>query len=125
MFLSAILLLLLLIVFEPERWDIWLGKPYWGHGYCTEVAQELVRFGLLGVLNLDMVEARHYSRNVVSGNVMTKIGLKHIHHLPKHINKWGVLEDVEGYAISQKEFVEGVLLLGEAGFGGSALTRYE
>jgi RimJ/RimL family protein N-acetyltransferase len=86
----------------------WLGKPYWGHGYCTEAAHELIRYGFLGALNLDRVEARHYSRNAASGNVMRKIGLKHIQQLPKHIDKWGVMEDVEMYAISKKDFLESV-----------------
>lgn len=47
---------------------------YWGHGYATEAAKELVRFGF-EELNLHKVEAGVATENVRSMRVLEKIGM--------------------------------------------------
>ena len=59
-----------------RRGDIFykLLPEYWGHGYATEAAQALVRFGF-GVLKLHRIEAGAATENHASVRVLEKIGM--------------------------------------------------
>jgi RimJ/RimL family protein N-acetyltransferase len=81
----------------------WIGKPFWNHGYCTEAAKRLVRFGF-EALQLNRILARHLSRNPASGRVMEKIGMQYEGCLRQHIKKWGVFEDLKIYAILKETY---------------------
>jgi len=80
----------------------WIGVPYWNHGYATEAARELVRFGFED-LALQRIHAAHLVRNPASGRVMQKAGMRHEGRLRHHIVKWGVYEDVDVYGILADE----------------------
>ena len=80
----------------------WIGKPYWGKGYCTEAASAVVKYGF-EALGLNRIYAIHMTRNPRSGRVMQKIGMKHEGHMRKNWKKWGEFEDVELYAILRSE----------------------
>jgi ribosomal-protein-alanine N-acetyltransferase len=82
----------------------WIGKPYWGNGYCTEAARAMVRFGF-GELGLNRIHAIHFRRNPASGRVMAKIGMTCEGCQRQYIKKWGTLEDLVMYAILRSEFV--------------------
>lgn len=90
---------------EHERAALgyWIGKPYWGKGYCTEAARAVVRFGF-EELGLNRIYATHFTRNPASGRVMAKIGMTHEGCHREHFMKWGVLEDLVTYAILRSEF---------------------
>lgn len=76
----------------------WIGRPYWGQGYCTEAARAVVDYGFR-VLGLNRIHACHFARNPASGRVMQKIGMTHEGHRRQAVEKWGTFEDVEDYAI--------------------------
>lgn len=76
----------------------WIGKPYWGNGYCTEAARALIDYAF-NVLGLHRVYAYHLTRNPASGRVMRKLGLVHEGRLREHALKWGVFEDLELYGL--------------------------
>uniref|UniRef100_A0A7S2XTP7 N-acetyltransferase domain-containing protein n=1 Tax=Attheya septentrionalis TaxID=420275 RepID=A0A7S2XTP7_9STRA len=92
---------------EHQRANLgyWIGKPYWGLGYGTEAASEIIRFGFMD-LHLDYIRSNHFARNPASGRIMQKNGMKHETQLKKKIEKWGVWEDVEEYGLLRKDFVE-------------------
>ena len=48
-----------------------LGRPYWGRGYATEAAREVVRYGFER-LGLHRIHAEHLGSNPASGRVMQK-----------------------------------------------------
>ena len=54
----------------------WIGEPYWGMGYCTEAARELIRFSFKD-MGLDRIVAEHLTSNPASGKVMMKAGMAH------------------------------------------------
>jgi ribosomal-protein-alanine N-acetyltransferase len=81
----------------------WIGKPYWGRGYCSEAAMALVKYGF-GELELNRIFAHHFTRNPASGRVMQKIGMRHEGHLRQHVRKWDVYEDEELYGILRADF---------------------
>ena len=81
----------------------WIGRPYWNNGYCTEAAEEVVRFGF-NEYKLVRIHATHFSSNRASGRVMNKIGMKHEGKLRRHIKKWGRFEDLEIYGILKDEY---------------------
>jgi ribosomal-protein-alanine N-acetyltransferase len=58
-----------------------LAKKYWGHGYATEAASAVLRFGFVQ-LGLRAVEAHAFSGNVASFRVMTKLGLRYLETRP-------------------------------------------
>lgn len=60
----------------------WIGHPYWGNGYCTEAALELIRYGF-DQLKYHKITARHMETNPASGRAMEKAGMK----------KEGVIQD--------------------------------
>ncbi|HEX4783380.1 MAG TPA: GNAT family N-acetyltransferase, partial [Candidatus Sulfotelmatobacter sp.] len=46
----------------------WLGVPYWGQGYATEAAREMLRYGFQD-LSLHRIFASHFGHNPASGRV--------------------------------------------------------
>ncbi|MBN2011787.1 GNAT family N-acetyltransferase [candidate division KSB1 bacterium] len=90
---------------ENEKAEIgyWIGKPYWGQGYCSEAAQEVLEYGFL-VKGLNRIYAFHFSRNPASGRVMQKIGMNQEGILRHHEKRWGKYEDLVVYGILRTEF---------------------
>ena len=58
-----------------------LARQYWAHGYATEAASAVLRFGFVQ-LGLRAVEAHAFPGNDASFRVTTKLGLGHLHTLP-------------------------------------------
>jgi len=52
----------------------WIGREYWGSGYCTEAAEKLLEFGCVE-LGFKRIVARHLAINPASGRVMQKCGM--------------------------------------------------
>ena len=88
---------------EIAELGYWIGKPYWSRGYCTEAAHAVLRCGF-ATLQLNRVQAHHFSHNPASGRVMQKAGMRHEGHLRRHVKKWGEFYDVEAYGILRSEF---------------------
>ena len=84
----------------------WVGHEYWGKGYCTAAAAEIVRFGF-EELGLNRVVASHLTRNPASGRVMQKIGMVHEGTFRQDIKKWGKFEDIERYGLLVSEWKDG------------------
>lgn len=83
----------------------WVGVPYWGRGYATEAAAEMLRYGFED-RKLTRVHAHHFARNPASGRVMRKIGMTREGYLRSHVLKWGVLEDVVVWGVLDGEWRE-------------------
>ncbi|AOV15730.1 hypothetical protein BJI67_00450 [Acidihalobacter aeolianus] len=83
----------------------WIGRPYWGNGYCTEAGEAMLRH-VFGELGLIRVHALHLSRNPASGRVMQKLGMRHEGHRRQHHLRHGRPEDIELYCILKQEWAE-------------------
>ncbi|MFY9815009.1 MAG: GNAT family N-acetyltransferase [Dehalococcoidales bacterium] len=90
-------------VTDKAELGYWLGKPYWGKGYCTEAAKTAVKF-CFEELRLNRVFATHMTRNTRSGRVMEKIGMKHEGHMRQYGKKWDKYEDGEMWAILRSDY---------------------
>jgi RimJ/RimL family protein N-acetyltransferase len=89
--------------FRRAELGYWIGRPYWGNGYCTESGRAILEYGFQS-LNLNRIHAYHFKRNPASGRVMQKLGMKHEGSSPQHIMKWGVFEDIELYGILRSDW---------------------
>jgi RimJ/RimL family protein N-acetyltransferase len=87
---------------ERAELGYWIGLPYWGNGYCTEAAQEIVRYAL-NVLGLHRISACHFAHNEASGRVMRNIGMTYEGRRVQEIKKWGKFVDVIQYGLVRSE----------------------
>ena len=53
----------------------WLGKPYWGKGYATEMARGLIQHGFAGA-GLERFTTGHFIDNPASARVIAKCGFR-------------------------------------------------
>jgi len=81
----------------------WLGVPYWGQGYATEAAREMLRYGFEN-LHLHRIFARHFKHNPASGRVLQKLGMHYEGCQREHFHKWEQFVDSELYGILQREW---------------------
>jgi [ribosomal protein S5]-alanine N-acetyltransferase len=81
----------------------WIGKPYWGRGFCTEAARLMLNYAF-EQLGMRRVYSSHLARNPASGRVMQKIGMKYEGTQKRHIQKWEKLEDLVLYGILYEEW---------------------
>jgi len=52
----------------------WIGKPFWGKGYATSALRLIIQFGF-EILEINRLQARHFTHNPASGRVMQKAGM--------------------------------------------------
>lgn len=92
------------IVQRSDRAELgyWIGKPYWGRGYCTEAGTAVLDYGF-NVLGLNRIHASHLSRNPASGRVMQKLGMQHEGTARQHAKKWDRYEDLVLYGLLRDE----------------------
>lgn len=99
------------LTLHPEHYrgtlGYWIGKPYWGNGYCTEAAKGIIDYGFT-VLGLNRIGSEHYERNPASGRVMQKIGMKYEGCLKQHLFKWGNFENAVLYGILKSDFMNDI-----------------
>jgi RimJ/RimL family protein N-acetyltransferase len=82
----------------------WIGVPFWGRGYASEAAAEVVRYGFeeRGLLR---IFAMHYSRNPASGRVLQKVGMRYEGTLRQHRKKWDEYVDLVCYGLLRDEWL--------------------
>jgi RimJ/RimL family protein N-acetyltransferase len=83
---------------ENAELGYWIGKEYWGNGYCTEAAKEAVNYAF-EKLKLNRLYANHFLQNPASGNVLKKIGMAYEGRQRKHLKKDDEFIDLELYGI--------------------------
>ena len=71
----------------------WIGHPFWGNGYATEAAREVVRFGLED-MDLLRIHASYMAGNDASGRVLEKIGFRPEGMRPLHVERFGTHHDL-------------------------------
>ena len=83
---------------DNEEIGYWIGRPYWGQGYATEAAREVVRYGF-EELRLHRVHANHLGSKPASGKVLQKVGMSREGTRPEHYKKWETYEDRVDYRL--------------------------
>jgi [ribosomal protein S5]-alanine N-acetyltransferase len=85
---------------QHERAELgyWIGKPFWGNGYCTEAARAVVNYAFEDV-GLNRITAGHFAHNIASGQVMQHIGMTCEGKRIQEIKKWGKFVDVILYGL--------------------------
>jgi len=81
----------------------WLGVAYWGMGYATEAARELLRYGFED-LKLHRIFAVHFKGNSASARILVKLGMQREGRQREHLRKWDQFVDLEMYAILRPEW---------------------
>lgn len=81
----------------------WIGVPYWGRGYATEAAREVLRYGFED-LRLHRIHAAHFGNNPASGRVLSKIGMRYEGTRREHHRKYGDYEDRVEYGVLGREW---------------------
>lgn len=84
----------------------WLGVPYWGNGYATEAAGELLRYGFQD-LRLHRIFASHFKHNPASGRILSKLGMRYEGCQREHLQKWDRFVDSELFGILRQEWEAG------------------
>jgi len=82
----------------------WMGKPYWGNGYTTEAAGEVLDY-TFGKLKLNRVEAHHMTGNKASGRVLEKLGMQYEGLHRQRIKKWDEYKDVKCFAVLRSDYL--------------------
>ncbi len=81
----------------------WLGVNYWGQGFATEAAREMLRYGFED-LALNRIFASHFKQNPASGRILVKLGMSYEGCQREHYRKWDEPVDSELYGILRKEW---------------------
>ena len=83
-----------MFIFHPEAQH---------HGYATEAAHSVLAFGFQH-LGLNRICAYHLVRNLASGRVLAKIGMRQEGLLRQGVKKGEVFEDVVLMAVLREEW---------------------
>jgi RimJ/RimL family protein N-acetyltransferase len=95
------------LVIAP-RWDhaelgYWIGRPYWGSGFCTEAGRAVIEYGFTR-LGLHRIHASYFARNPASGRVMENLGMTREGLLRGHVKKWDKYEDLVLFGILKTDW---------------------
>lgn len=81
-----------------------IGEKYWGNGYMTEAAKEMLAYGF-NVLQFDLISVTCYSYNQRSRRVIEKCGFKHEGTLRLAERRYDdMVLDIECYSLLREEW---------------------
>lgn len=84
-----------------------IAKDYWNKGYTSEAYKEVIRF-LFEEVDINRIESRFDTRNVYSGKVMEKCGLKYEGTLRQaDRNNFGICDSCY-YGILREEYFKNI-----------------
>lgn len=89
---------------EKAELGYWIGKEYWGKGYCSEAGRAVVDY-CFDELDLNRAEAHYFKRNSASGRVMEKIGMLYEGCVRDGIKKWGRFDDLVLYGMVKSDHI--------------------
>lgn len=75
-----------------------IAREHWNRGYCTEAARALIDYGF-DKLDLNRIQAIHFTNNSASGRVMQKAGMTKEGILRRYVRNRGEFVDVVMYSI--------------------------
>lgn len=78
----------------------WIGKPFWGHGYATEVACAMIKYGF-AEFYLRSIYSDCFRWNVASLKIIKKLGMTWKKSFEKYIPKTNRFESADQYVISR------------------------
>jgi [ribosomal protein S5]-alanine N-acetyltransferase len=81
----------------------WIGREHWGQGLATEAARRMLGYAF-DELDLNRLQAHHFTRNPASGRVLLKIGMRYEGRSRQYLYKWDRPEDVDRYALLREEW---------------------
>jgi [ribosomal protein S5]-alanine N-acetyltransferase len=81
----------------------WLGVPYWGKGYATEAAREMLRYGFED-LRLHRIFASYFKGNDASRRILEKLGMRYEGCQREHVRKWDHVFDLELYGLLRRDW---------------------
>ena len=89
---------------EKASFGYALNRKFWGKGFMTEALSAVLRL-CFEKLELNRVEATHFTENPASGKVMQKCGMK-IEGMTTRNRKFkGIFHDEVHYAILKEDFI--------------------
>lgn len=80
----------------------WVAKSCWNTGIATEAAKAIIEFGFK-TLKLHSLFARHFSKNLASGRVMQKCGMRYIGKMLESEFRFDEFHDVDYYEILNED----------------------
>lgn len=83
-----------------------LAREFWGRGYGTEALKAVLDFAFKH-MDMQRVEAEHFSENAASGAVMRKAGMEYLYTEPEKYEKNGIKYDAPQYAITRDMWMAG------------------
>lgn len=81
----------------------WIGKEYWGNGYATEAAKEIVKYSFES-LYLNRIWGKTMAKNPASSKVMMNVGMRKEGLLKQDIFQSGVFEDIHIYGLTKSDY---------------------
>lgn len=83
-----------------------MSKAYWNKGIMTESLRAVNGF-LFSEVGINRIQAKHDTKNIASGKVMEKTGMKHEGIFKQYkIRKDGTFGDLNMYAIVKEDIIE-------------------
>lgn len=86
---------------DASHLGYWIAVHAWNRGYATEATRAVIAHGF-DHLGLRRIEASCFPENAASARVLVKSGMTFERTLPAHVEKDGVLRDVDVYAIDRR-----------------------
>lgn len=77
-----------------------IAKESWGMGYGTEALKAVINFAF-SCMDIEIIEADHFSVNAASGAVMRKCGMTYIETVKSKYEKNGIIFDADRYVIQK------------------------
>ena len=81
----------------------WIGKDYWGNGYCSEAVSGIINYAFTH-MNLNKIFANFLTRNSASGRVLIKNGFNKEGFFFFYIKYADSFEDVEFYSLLKEDY---------------------